>query len=228
VQARYYRAGLRLFEEVQESFAESADNPQEFLAMVALYRADWQVLFNEEEASNSYQAAYDGLIESGFDPDAANQLFSRPQVLPIPVFHTSGEQALAAVQSSESGAPSANVVTADAVIRDWFDSMPAVLFPRTAPDLQASVTNDYSELQLQFELNSLNRVSRWVQGTYLTHLGVVDEFDMLREPDGQSVDRQFLNRRLHFMHFRPRLKNGVAHPFEGTLLFRAANVSNWE
>jgi hypothetical protein len=224
VQARYYEAGLRLLEEVQDNFAESTDNPREFLALVALYRADWHLLFNEEEAGDDYQAAFDGLLESGFDPDAANQLFSRPQVLPIPVFHISAERALAAVQSRESGAPSANVVTADAVIefRDWFDSMPAVLFPRTAPDLQASMTNDYSELQLQIGLNSLNRVSRWVQGTYKTHLGVVDEFDLLKGPDGQSVDRQFLNRRLHFMHFRPLLKDGVAHPFEGTLLFSAA------
>jgi len=224
VRARYYRAGLRLFEEIQRTFAESTDNPREFLAMVDLYRADWQVLFSDDNAEEGYRVAYSGLIDSGYDQDTVTQLLLRPQVLPIPIFHISAEQALAALQPSKSSSPSPDPTSPDLAIQfsDWFDFMPAVPFPRTAPDLQGSVTGNYSEIQLNVQLDSLNRVSRWIQGTYETHLGVVGQFEILTEPDWPDFDRQFLSRRLHFVHFRPRLENGVPRTFEGRLIYRAA------
>jgi len=50
----------------------------------------------------------------------------------------------------------------------------------------------------------------------------VAEFEVLSEPDTQAIDLVYLNRRLQVLHFRPRLENGVALPFEGKLFYRAA------
>jgi len=228
VQSRYYRAGLRLLSDMREILAESSDNPSEFLAMVDLYRADWHLLFNENRAESVYKEAADALLEAGLETDEVDRLFSQPQILPIPVFYASVEQAVAAAESGESIKPAleptlaSSDTSADFHFADWFDFMPIVPFPVTAPAVVQSQSSGNTDFWLQFRLNSLEKVSSWVRGTYQTHLGVVEEFDVLGDRDYDAIDLQYLNQRLHYLHFRPRLENGVATPFEGTLLFRAA------
>lgn len=224
VQARLYQAGLILFKEMREIAAAGSDSPAETLAMIALYRADWHLLFNNREAEAAYQQAFQQLSDAGVEADELDRFFSRPQILPIPAFFGSVGKALSALESSDFLEPIAISAGTDKPLsfQDWFDSMSFVPFPATFPDLARSLTTDYTDIQLLFRLNSLDRVSRWVNGTYRSRSGVVAEFEILGEPDSQTINLDYLNERLHFLHFRPHLENGVARPFEGELFYRAA------
>jgi len=108
------------------------------------------------------------------------------------------------------------------VFRDWFSSMPFVPFPVTSPALEQSLTIDYTDTLLNIRLNTLQSVSRWVNGTYRTHLGIVEEYTVAGESTGQAVDFKYLNQRLHFLHFRSPMKNGNVRPFGGRLLYSMA------
>jgi hypothetical protein len=56
----------------------------------------------------------------------------------------------------------------------------------------------------------------------------VAEFEMQSEPPPQTIDLDYLNRRLQLLNFRPRLENGIAQPFEGVLLYRVAKHEYFE
>jgi len=221
VKSRYHQAGLWRFNEMQKIAAQSSENPAELLAMIELYRADWQLLFDKEQAGNSYQQAFEALLEAHPQASDLNLLFSRPQTLPVPVFYDSVDRALAA--AGFGSAAQQNLAAGDTEeqlhFQDWFNSMPYVPFPVTSPALEQSLATDTTNTLLSFRLNSLENVSRWVRGTYRTHTGVIETFDIVDGPGGADIDLDYLNRRLHFLHFRPTLENGVVRPYEGTLLY---------
>lgn len=224
VQSSYYAAGLRLYRDIQRNISASLENPAEAIAMVDLYRADWHLLFNKVRAQASYQAALDDLLNVGVDQDDLNHFFSQPQIVPLPVFFHSVDQASSAMDLAMLAGQDGNEFEIPGVIqfRDWFDSMPFVSFPVTSPSLDQSSAPEYTTVLVHFRLNSLQNVSRWVQGTYRTRSGVVESFSMLNESDGQAVDIEYLGRRLHFLHFRPRMEGGIVRPYQGTLLYSMA------
>jgi tetratricopeptide (TPR) repeat protein len=224
VQSNLHQEGLLLFNEMREIVAAGSDNPTETLAMIDLYRADWHVLFNHDAAEAAYQQAFQKLSDAWIEADELDRLFARPQILPIPVFFDSVGRALSALESSDFSEQNvASVGTGNPLsFQDWFGYMSFVPFPTTFPELSQSLTADYTDIHLSFRMNSLDRVSRWVNGTRRTGAGVVADFEVLSEPDTQAIDLVYLNRRLQVLHFRPRLENGVALPFEGKLFYRAA------
>jgi hypothetical protein len=221
VQSNLHRAGLELFREMREIVAAGSDSSAETLAMIALYRADWHLLFNNDRAEAAYQQAFQQLSDAGVEADELDRFSSRPQILPIPIFFDSVGRALAALGSSAGAGNSLS-------FQDWFDYMSFVPFPATLPDLRQSLTTDYTDIRLSFRLNSLDTVSRWVNGTRRSGAGVVAEFEMQSEPPPQTIDLDYLNRRLQLLNFRPRLENGIAQPFEGVLLYRVAKHEYFE
>lgn len=224
VQSSYYAAGLMLYRDIQLNISASLENHAEAIAMVDLYRADWHLLFNKVQAQASYQAALDDLLNVGVAQDDLNHLFSRPQIVPLPVFFHSVDQASSAMDLATIAGQDGNAFEIPGVIqfREWFDSMPFVSFPVTSPSLEQSLAPEYTQVLLHFRLNSLQNVSRWVQGTYRTRSGVVESFSMLNGSDDQAVDIEYLGRRFHFLHFRPRMEGDTVRPYEGTLLYNLA------
>jgi hypothetical protein len=53
-------------------------------------------------------------------------------------------------------------------------------------------------------------------------MSVAKEFNILESDDQTSINREGLDEDLRLLHFRPRLENGSARPFDGTLLYQAA------
>jgi hypothetical protein len=223
VQRSYYQQGLGLLREMREALVESDEKPAESLAMLELYTADWHLLFNNNRAKASYESAFDALLQAGVGKDQLNRLFSLPQILPVPQFF--GSVARAAVEW-RTDFPAQGTINAGVedpmVFRDWFSSMPFVPFPVTSPALEQSLTSAYTDTFLNIRLNTLQSVSRWVKGTYRTHAGIVEEYTVAGESTGQAVDSDYLDQRLHFLHFRPPMKNGNVRPFEGRLLYSMA------
>lgn len=144
VQSRLHQAGLILFKEMRAIAAAGSDSPAEPLAMIALYRADWHLLFNNREAEAAYQRAFQQLSDAGIEADELERFFSRPQILPVPVFFDSVGSALSALESSDFLEQNAASAETGKVLRfqDWFDSMSFVPFPATFPDLSRSLTAD--------------------------------------------------------------------------------------
>lgn len=223
VQTEYFQTGNRLLNEMEEYLAAGSDDPQQFLAMLALYRADWNLLFDREDPAAAYRDAFAALAAAGEDVTVLNRFFSRPQILPAPEFHGSFADALAAAdpRTAITDSPGASN-PADFYFQDWFGAMPYVPFPDTVPALDRSLTADFDTVTLQFRLDALNPVSRWVKGTYQTRNGVMADYQPLREADNPGVDSELLNARLHALRFRPVLENGEARPFEGALTYRVA------
>ncbi|GAB5501041.1 MAG: hypothetical protein PsegKO_33520 [Pseudohongiellaceae bacterium] len=224
VQARLYQAGLRLLQDMRELLNESESASAEAVSMVDLYLADWHLLFNQERAGEAYRQAFLSLLEAGREPAELNRLFARPQILPIAKFHDTIKQALAAsIETDPGGAELADQgqITSSLSFQEWFESMPAVPFPIIAPAMGQLVQVDYHDTWLRFRLNSLNKVSRWVKGTYESNISVVDEFNVLHTENDTEVDLDYLDDRLHSLRFRPRLEDGEVLPFEGVMRFRA-------
>lgn len=227
-QARNYRAGLHLFEDMQVLLRESDNAPAEAVAMVDLYIADWHLLFNQERTEEAYRQAYTALLDAGKEPEVLNRLFDSPQILPIATFHHSVDLALAAAsQSPLEGVELAGYreISTRLSFQEWFESMPVVPFPIVAPAVGQLAQVEHSDTWLHFRLDSLNKVSRWVSGTYESHISVVDEFNVISAENDETVNPGYLNERLHSLRFRPRLEDGVARPSEGVLRFRAARPS---
>lgn len=228
VQARYYQAGLRLFEDMRELLREKENTPAESIAMVDLYIADWHLLFNQERAGEAYTKAFMALLDAGREPTELNRLFASPQILPIATFHDTVDQALSVMaQSAPEGVELVGhgEITTHLSFQEWFESMPVVSFPLIAPAVGQLMRVDYFDTWLSFRLDSLNKVSRWVSGTYESHISVVDEFSVLNGESAEAVDLDYLDARLHSLRFRPRLEDGAARPSEGVLRFRAARTT---
>ena len=225
VQTRYFRAGLRLLLNLEDIVVANSAAPRETAAMVDVYRADWQLLFNQEESEEAYADAFAALRDLTDDADKVNQLFSRPQILPVGEFYNTLDAALAAqAQSTRNFSTSGAENTESGEhfrFQEWFGELPLIAFPNFAPSLGNLSDPEYTDVLLSFNLDSMNTVSRWVSGRYTTRRSVVDEFQVIADSAEMDIDADYLEERLHTLNFRPRLVDGAVEPAEGTLLYRA-------
>jgi hypothetical protein len=89
----YYRLGTEMLRRMRTVY-ELQDPPElEAIGMVDLYRADWQVLFDESTPRTSYRMAYAGLLAAGVEAQKLDEFFSVPQPLPVSDFYPSVQQA---------------------------------------------------------------------------------------------------------------------------------------
>lgn len=221
VQSRYFGAGLRLLDQIATIAESASSRPEESLAMVQVYSADWYLLFNRVEAEALYARAFEALQASGVDEESLGRLFSEPQLLPAEAFYDNVQQALSAGDSRlrrdqllPSGERGSHYV-----LEEWFDAMPSVPFPVMAPEVSRLSMVEHRDSWLQFSLSGLDTVSRWVNGRYQSHRGVPAAFESIDATQGLS--EAALGDRLHSLHFRPVLVAGQPQAAQGILLYRA-------
>lgn len=121
----------------------------------------------------------------------------------VAVFHFTVDQALRATREQEQEGETNAGASTDSylLVQEWIDLIPVVPFPYIAPTLgQVAVGEQYDAL-LHVRLNTLLKGSRWVKGTLKSHLGVVQEFDLLESAEGHDLDLEQLERRLHSVVF---------------------------
>lgn len=224
MQARFYRAGRSLFEQMRTILRASSDNPVEALAMLRLYEADWQLLFNQPQVESAYGEAFKALENAGLEQEVLNRLFARPQILPIAAFQGTAGEALAKIEEIDGDPESAPVselaVRKPILLRQWYESVPLVLFPETAPQLGQWGYAPAGDLLIRFRLDALDQVSRWVGGTYMSRRSVASEFFVLENDAEEPIDPDLLRDRLHLLHFRPGMRDGIALASEGILRYR--------
>ncbi len=228
VLGRLYYAGLNLFSAMADVISlGDGENKQEAQAMLRLYRADWDLMFNQDTAQESYLAAYSAMIAAAIPEATLDALFVAPQLLPVPRFHLTVQEAIAELPTVSTAAIE-EVESFTAVeegyldTQDWYGDIPAVRFPIFAPSLLYFSASGLQDMWLSFNLDSLNKVSRWVSGTYRSRLSVVDDYRLLNADNMPEFDPDELDDRLHSVQFRPRLASGIPSSFRGTLLYRVS------
>jgi hypothetical protein len=217
---RVYCEGLNLHRGLDSLYQGNSDEAMQARAMVSLYEADWHLMFNQPRAAVAYQRAFNNLINTGIDGSQINQLLSRPSLLPLPQFYPELAKALAATIEDSSAAESVRLAAPadarDSIINytEWVSDLPAISFPGVAPQLLSATTTD-NQVWLNFQVDGVERVSRWINGRFRARRGVVRTFSTLGEASAPAI----LESRLHGIHIRPRVLDGVATITEGTLLY---------
>lgn len=84
----FYYMGRRLLNQLAAIYSNAEISNAESLAMVSVYTADWQVLFNQHaEALASYENSYKELEK--ISASQAERMFSTPRVIPLSDFYSS-------------------------------------------------------------------------------------------------------------------------------------------
>ena len=222
VQSRFYRAGLRLLSDIREIIRLAKPASAESLAMVDLYIADWHVIFDKTKAVVAYRNAFAKLGDAGVSSKELDLLFSEPKILPVPTFYAEVSDALAASFFSESELKSRDSkdVYLQLDFQQWSESMSKILHPDKMRPAKSLKQNRSTSMQLRFCLSGLNKVSHWVRGRYRTNLSVANGFYAFGSENDLTFDAKFIDDNFSLLHFRPRLKEGIAQNSEGALLFQ--------
>lgn len=216
----YYRLGTEMLRRMRSVYEGLEPPDAEAIAMVDLYRADWQVLFDESNPKTSYRMAYEGLLAAGVDGQSLEEFFSIPQPLPISDFHPSVHQARAAVMTKLERNAAGQDGQPDLLFLEWASTSPNMQLPIDKPLLLQREVDDMLTAQLAIRLDGTDKVSRWIRSRYISQVSVVDNFDWLNSAAKQALSREELTERLHYLNFRPVLEQGIPQPFEGILEYR--------
>ncbi len=127
----YLRQGMGKVTDMADIF-EAAGN-LEAQAMALIYRADFQILLGRGTAFGQYREAAELLREAGVPEGRIAAFFSRPQLLPVPRFHATLEEAIAWREARLPVSRPAESAGSDALylppFEAWDESAPSVREP---------------------------------------------------------------------------------------------------
>ena len=216
----YYRLGLEMLRRMRTVYELRDPIDLEATGMVDLYRADWQVLFDEGTPENSYEMAYEGLLAAGVDAQVLDNFFSIPQILPVNNFYPSVEQAHSAVTAISGQLTTGQTSPPSLLFVEWASTTPNIQTPIERPLLLQSEINGMITAELSVRLDGTDKVSRWIRSRYISQVSVVEQFDWLNNSARQALSADELAERLHYLNFRPVLEQGIPQAFEGILEYR--------
>ncbi len=218
----YYIQGLALFDEIGRSFALTDPPNQVAQAMTELYLADWMNLFDyADDAAQTYENAYQSLIDSGVSEDQLNILFSEPRLLPLEEFHSSVEMAFSQLSAGANelqvsdGESSATQIT----LREWSPDIPTARPPLSA--FQRS-DEDLTYAQFLFDLAAENETTWLYSHQYSQSIGAASEEGLIRGFREIDSGNDEALERLDQLRFRPKLVDGVLTPSQVLLRYEMA------
>jgi hypothetical protein len=216
----YYDTGMRIFNQLDDIFANPEAVDAEGQAMTRLYKADWQALFSRDAlAVESYKMAYDGLLAADVSAESLNSYFASPSLLPESEFYSSVDGALTARAAHPAIAANTEPELGSALyFAEWSATFPYVRSPYRQ--------QNGKQLESGFALFSLNlsgltEISRWLSPRTVTQFGELLDATLLEAP-GAGPPRQELRERLEWLEFRPRLVDGQPEQTSTTLLYQPA------
>lgn len=213
----YYRLGIEMFRRMRTVYESAEILDLEAIAMVDLYQADWQVLFDKGDPEEGYSDAYDKLLKSGVSESTLQEYFRKPRVIPSRNFYPSVAKAQEASLLEQS-------VTGDLAGREgvvyfveWSPSIPNVRVVIDQPTLLQHEISSLNTASVAIKLDGVDRVGRWIRGRYVRQVSVTDGFEWLGGSGRRQLTERQLTERLHYVNFRPVLDAGVPQSFEGIL-----------
>lgn len=225
---RLYRSGVQLLISMREIFTDAEMVDLQAAAMADLYLADWQLIFGQQDAADSYQLAFENLRDAGVDRASLDEFLSRPVLLPVLQFHVSvsdaldvsAEQSLRHVGFSDQGAD--NLL----FFNEWSATFPDVNFPLGSDSIRFSDTENKQVALLSFTLGAMDNVSRWISGRFNSRMSVASAIEILSLPPDSELDVNYFVEKLHYLQLRPRLINGRAESSQGLLQYEFVTVQD--
>ncbi len=221
-QIRYsYETGMRILLQIQDIYSEPEQADAEALAMARVYLADWQLMFSRNEpALDSYEIAFNELVEAGVDPESANRYFASTTLLPVREFHTSIDSALAARIEEPSLTFEAETESdVSLYFAEWSVNFPYVRAPFSRQTMQ---NLDSNFALFSFNVTGVNEITRWLSRQTVQEIGGLLDVTLLRSDFSSIEEREDMLRRVQSLDFRPRLVNGKPEDSTATLVYQPA------
>lgn len=196
-----YRIGAELLNRIKEIYEGVEDSPPETSALAQIYMADWEMLFgNEEEALAIYKESFDKLLIAGVGEEQANQVFSRPTVLPS----TTLDLSIASFTSIQEG---------PVRFHAWSTNYPAARLPSEELAVNSDASAEFMAL-VKFTLHPLLPAGL-INNDRIIPLGFnFDDLEVVSASPDNELVRARARYEVSLLQFRPRLKNGAPVPFE--------------
>ena len=189
----------------------------EAAAMVSLYRADWQVLFQQREmAVVSYADAYAELLAAGVPQPLVDELFANPRLIPEPNFYPAVSTALA---SRRNNAQTTLGPVRPTPIQISFDEWP--LESPLSSDSGSALATAFADPAVALFSFSLTGAEesrrRFWRSRRWTSLGVAQNLQLIYGGFSTDVQQEALVENLNWLRFRPKLVDGVPQAATGVI-----------
>lgn len=217
----HFETGARILNQLYDIYNMDGAVDEQALAMVQLYRADWQLIYSQDEqALASYQIAFDGLLAAGVPADMANQYFASPTVLPVDEFHDNLDDALVARSTQANLASRTDQELGSTLyFAEWSASFPYARSPLRAAEGK-QVESSFALFSLS--LSGLTEISRWLSSSPALEFGNLVDVTLLDSDRPEQAESMELRQRVNSLHFRPRLVDGMPTESSATLLYQQA------
>lgn len=218
----FYINGLRLLNQMKGIYAKAEISDSEGLAMTNLYLADWQVMFGKrEEALESYQLSYLGMIESGMSKELINNFFSRPAVLPETNFYSTIDEAIKTRiddgYHEDADAPDNPYLQLS--FNKWSASFPNIRRPVNTGRVETANSNF---ALVSFNLAGLQEIPLQHGTRSYMAVGVVQDVVLIEQSLAPIIQKEELVEKLNWIRFRPKLVDGVPQRSSGVLKYLVA------
>lgn len=217
----HFNEGMKQLEQIEIIFDRLDPPDPEAQAMIALYIADWQNLFDfAEQANAGYENAHAALLGSDASAEQIHALFAAPRVLPIQQFYTNVEAAAAqaaATASTASDAPDSSAQRLD--FTEWTPNYPGV--PSPLEDFSRS-PSDSDSATLEFKLAAQNESTFLFKHRYKHTIGTAYDAKLVEGFACIPAEGQDALTKLEHLRFRPKMLNGAPAQSLGLLRYEVA------
>lgn len=223
IRSIYRGNGYLYLEKLRGLYLDRETPDLEAAAMAALYRADWQVLFQQRDlAIVSYADAYAELLAAGVPEPLVDELFLEPVLIPAPAFYTT---VVAALASREQGEQSTLLPMQEGFIRVSFTDISEMASPagEHSSSVSSSIANPSIPL-FSFTLAGVEEITRgrWPYRRRST-LGVAYDLKLTESATPIDVQSDTLIIKLGWLHFRPKLVGGIPAAVTGVISYLAVS-----
>lgn len=218
-----YSMGQNLLTEIREIF-EQQRNRNDALALTEIYLADWEVLFsNPAAAQTGYERGFDMLLEAGVAADEINQYFAHPVLLPVGDFYSNWDQALSdSVPANTATRRDSETQPVLLSFQEWSPSIPFLHAPLPMYHDDRDFEDANNMAIFSFNLNGLEKISRWNFGRYRTAISAAHDIEMLDHNFTGFWDSENVIEQVQLIRFRPKLVNGEPQMVNATLRYQSA------
>lgn len=206
---RFYQDGLRLLAQIRSIYSEHGEAYAEARAMSELYIGDWFMLFDHAGlATESYESAYESLLESGVGNERINALLSKPRILPVQQFFTSVDEAIQNLPGSVAVGTTkqSETNTHELTLVEWSADYPTL---RSPTDSFSRSQTDSTHALLSFTLPAQNESTFLYKHRFRQSVGIAVDAEAIEGFRGIVSGSDLALRRLQQLRFRPVIVNGT-------------------
>jgi hypothetical protein len=213
----FYYMGRRLLNQLAAIYSSAETSDVESLAMVSVYTADWQVLFDQHaEAIESYKNSYRDLER--ISASQAETMFRTPRVIPLSDFYTSMSEVVNTETTKETIGQGKSI---DGPYTIVFRESGAG-FPSLGQPTEFSMSDDIlsNRALLEFNLPQLNAENGEETDLQEPFFGKPFGVEILDLDNRNSAQVEKFKTRVQDLSFRPKIVEGLPRKSEILLEYK--------